>query len=387
LAEPSNGSGSPEAANLGQSQPAQDEASAAQTRESKQSRSFWKRHRRLLTGMFYGLVVIAFLYYVLPRLIGLGPTLKLLERGDIWWLALGVVLEALSFGGQIVLLRGVFSTPQHRIDWRGCYDISVAGAAATKLFAAAGAGGVALTVWALHGYGLSGAGIADGMVCYYIVTYAVYMFSMAIVGYGLWLGLFSGPAPWALTLVPAVFATVVILIVVSMLWVYEPAERFLERRADKSSGRAAKRWRRAAAWPRALHQGQVAAIGMMKRRDPSLLGALAGWGFDIAVLWTGFRAFGPSPTGAVIVMSYWVGTMGNLLPLPGGIGGVEGGMIGSFLGFGVQRQLAVLAVLAYRTISYWLPTIPGAVSYWQLRRRFHGSPNRTDEQTAPGTTR
>ena len=49
-------------------------------------------------------------------------------------------------------------------------------------------------------------------------------------------------------------------------------------------------------------------------------------------------------------------------------------MIGAFLAFGVQGHLAVLAVLAYRTISYWLPTVPGGVAYWQLRRRFRGSP-------------
>ncbi len=72
-------------------------------------------------------------------------------------------------------------------------------------------------------------------------------------------------------------------------------------------------------------------------------------------------------------MGYYVGTLGNTLPLPGGIGGVEGGMIAAFLGFGVDSRLAVLAVLGYRTISYWLPTIPGAVAYWRLRRRL-GTP-------------
>jgi uncharacterized protein (TIRG00374 family) len=115
------------------------------------------------------------------------------------------------------------------------------------------------------------------------------------------------------------------------------------------------------------------AIAMLKRRDPWLLGALADWGFDIAVLWASFRAFGHSPPGAVIVMGYYVGTLGNVLPLPGGIGGVEGGMIGSFLAFGVQKSLAVIAVLGYRTISYWLPTFPGAIAYWRLRREFRQS--------------
>ncbi len=60
--------------------------------------------------------------------------------------------------------------------------------------------------------------------------------------------------------------------------------------------------------------------------------------------------------------------LGNLLPLPGGLGGVEGGMIGAFAAFGVDFNLAVLAVLSYRAISFWLPTIPGAIAYFQLRR-------------------
>ena len=72
---------------------------------------------------------------------------------------------------------------------------------------------------------------------------------------------------------------------------------------------------------------------------------------------------------AVLVMGYYVGTLANTLPLPGGIGGVEGGMIGSFLAFGVNGSLAVLAVLAYRTISYWLPTVPGVIAYVRLRRQ------------------
>jgi uncharacterized protein (TIRG00374 family) len=66
-------------------------------------------------------------------------------------------------------------------------------------------------------------------------------------------------------------------------------------------------------------------------------------------------------------MGYYVGMLANTLPLPGGIGGVEGGLIGAFLAFGVSPSLAVLAVLAYRTISYWLPTVPGVIAYLRLR--------------------
>ena len=72
-----------------------------------------------------------------------------------------------------------------------------------------------------------------------------------------------------------------------------------------------------------------------------------------------FHAFGSPPPFTVIWMAYFVGMLGNLLPLPGGLGGVEGGMIGAFAAFGVDLNLAVLAVLSYRAISFWLPTLPG----------------------------
>ena len=58
-------------------------------------------------------------------------------------------------------------------------------------------------------------------------------------------------------------------------------------------------------------------------------------------------------------MAYFLGMLGNLLPLPGGIGGVDGGMIGAFIAFGVDSQLAIVAVLAYRGFSFWLPDDPG----------------------------
>jgi uncharacterized protein (TIRG00374 family) len=98
------------------------------------------------------------------------------------------------------------------------------------------------------------------------------------------------------------------------------------------------------------------------------LGGLAWWGFDISVLWACFHAFGSAPPFTVILMAYFVGMVGNLLPLPGGLGGVEGGMIGALAAFGVGLDQAVLAVLSYRAISFWLPTIPGTIAYFQLRR-------------------
>ena len=121
--------------------------------------------------------------------------------------------------------------------------------------------------------------------------------------------------------------------------------------------------------------GRVAAVSgratfdLIRERRLGLLGAAAYWGFDIAVLGLSLKAFGASVALAVLVMGYFLGTLGSLLPLPGGIGGVEGGLIGAFAAFGVPVGRALVGVLAYRAISFWLPTLPGVVGYVKLRSR------------------
>src|SRR5215469_11567698 len=147
-------------------------------------------------------------------------------------------------------------------------------------------------------------------------------------------------------------------------------------------GRVARLAYRLAAASATAASGVRTAIDLVRTRDPSLLGAIAWWGFDIAVLWACFHAFGLSPPKGVIIMSYFLGMLGNTLPLPGGIGGVDGGMIGALTAFGVSVEGAVVAVLAYRAFAFWLPTLPGAVAYLQLRKTVQ----RWREEPAPGNS-
>src|SRR5438105_15870653 len=151
-----------------------------------ESSGFLIRNCRAALGVLAGALIAGFVYYVIPQIAGLGPTLRRLRAGNMWWLALGVFVEALSIGGEVALLRGVFSRPGGRIGWRASYQITLAGGVATKVLAAAGAGGVAVTVWALRGSGLAEEEVATGMVGYEILNYAVYMAALAIAGFGLW---------------------------------------------------------------------------------------------------------------------------------------------------------------------------------------------------------
>src|SRR5581483_5859303 len=111
--------------------------------------------RQLLASGLFVITAIAFLYFVLPKLVGLQDTWNRIRQGNVWWLGLGAALEICSFGSYVLLFRGLFVRDQSRIDWSESYQITMAGLAATRLFAAAGAGGIALTAWALRRSGLA----------------------------------------------------------------------------------------------------------------------------------------------------------------------------------------------------------------------------------------
>jgi uncharacterized membrane protein YbhN (UPF0104 family) len=245
-------------------------------------------------------------------------------------------------------------------------EIPLAGIAAIRLVAAAGAGGVAVTAWALGRAGMSAQVIACRIVASLVVLYSVYLGAVVVCGLGLWAGVFGGGGSIAITLFPAILGAVVVAAVLSLALMPRGVEPRLERLARRAG---APGWltRRLAQAPDTLGSGVRTAGDLVRQRHLGLLGAVAYWGFDIAVLGVSFHAFGRVVPLAVLVMGYFLGTLGSLLPLPGGIGGVEGGMIGAFVAFGVPVSSAVVAVLAYRAISFWLPTLPGLVGFLALR--------------------
>jgi uncharacterized protein (TIRG00374 family) len=322
--------------------------------------------RRLALGALLLAVTLAGLYFLLPALAGLNQTWGQLKRGDAQWLALGAVLEFLSLGGYVALFRTVFGRGMARIDWRASIQIPLAGIAAIRLLAAAGAGGVAVTAWALRRAGMSPRVIACRMVASYVIQYGIYLGALIIFGLGLWTGVLSGGGSFALTLVPALLSAAIVALVLSMAFLPRDFERRLDRLARRS-GRVGRVAARLGTVPATVGSGVRTALELAGERRPGLLGAAAYWAFDIAVLAFSLRAFGSSVGVPVVVMSYFLGTLGSLLPLPGGIGGVEGGMIGALAAFGVPGSKAVVGVLAYRAISFWLPTLPGVAGYVALQ--------------------
>jgi uncharacterized protein (TIRG00374 family) len=258
------------------------------------------------------------------------------------------------------MFRGVFK--DHRIGRRASAQITMAGLAASRLFAAGGAGGLVLQAWALRQAGLRRRVVADKTISFLVMTYSPYAFAVIVCGFGLYLGIFQGEAPFSMTVVPAVIALIMIGLTLSIVLVPPDLQR---RIGSRGKSRLAQKL---AHIPAASSAGVRDAIRHLRSRDPALLGAVLFWAFQIAVVWAAFRAFSSdAPPTAVLIQGFFVGMLGNLLPIPGGVGGVEGGMIGAYAALGVNAEVAVVAVLVFRAFTFWLPLIPGVIAFFRLR--------------------
>jgi uncharacterized membrane protein YbhN (UPF0104 family) len=129
---------------------------------------------------------------------------------------------------------------------------------------------------------------------------------------------------------------------------------------------------------RVLHSGVRDAGELLRTWNPELLaGAFGYWIFDNLVLWATYRAVGVHVPLTILLMGYLIGQLGGALPIPGGVGGIDLGLVGTLVVYGAPTDATVAAVLAYRVILFWLPLIVGAVSFWSLRRALN-DPDRPD---------
>ena len=253
-------------------------------------------------------------------------------------------------GGHVVLFSAVAGRGGGgRIGLRESLEINLAGNAATRLFASAGAGGIALTAWAMRRSGMERADVAARLVAFHVLLYGVYMAVLLLGGLGLYTGVLPGGGSFAITVVPAILGGSAIALVAAAQFI-APGEGRVRRLVGP------------------VARGVRDARDLLRAGNPALLGALMWWGFQVAVLWACFEAFGDAPSAAVLAVAFFVGMLANLLPLPGGVGGVDGGMVGALIAFGVEPELALLAVLGYRGFVFWLPIVPGAIAYLTLRR-------------------
>ena len=124
---------------------------------------------------------------------GLEDTWQRIEDGSPYWMFVALLFGVGMFFGYVAMFRGIFlRAGSSRIDWRASYQITMAGLAASRIFAAGGAGGLVLTAWALRRSGMRKRLVADKTLTFLILTYIPYMAALIVCGLGLRLGIFPG---------------------------------------------------------------------------------------------------------------------------------------------------------------------------------------------------
>ena len=230
------------------------------------------------------------------------------------------------------------------------------------MFPLGGAGSVALGVWALRRGGMPADEIARKTVAFFLLTSAVPVAMLFMLGVGLATGVLPGGGGVLLTALPAVIAAGAIAATLALRRLARGAETRIRRQGEGS------RWARVAPALSATSDGIDEALHQLRRAHPLLLVGLVGFlVFDLLTFWASLRAVGASPELALIWMAYLIGQLGNWLPVPGGIGGTELGLVGALILYGLPALTATAAVLVYRVIELWVPAVLGIAAFVQLR--------------------
>lgn len=332
--------------------------------ESKMPAELNPRHLRVrLLQLGTLVVVVAAIVWLTP---GLGSLRHRLDHASAGWLVAAAVTELLSTLSYVVVFRAVFCA---RMSWRTSYQIGMAEQAANSLLPAGGAGGLALGAWALSRGGMSAAHIARRTVTFFLLTSLANVGTLIVFAAAYAVGILGhDPAP-GFTYGFGAAGVVGVAFILSL-----PA--LLSRTAvgrkplRQDAGRVRVLIRRGL---ESLGLGVSDSVALLRRGDVGMLvGSFGYMAFDIAALGASFLAFGYTPAFGVLVVAYLIGQLGGLLPLPGGIGGIEGGLIGTFAIYHVPVSASAAAVLAYRAFQLWIPAALGSIAFVQLRKLLSG---------------
>lgn len=327
--------------------------------------------RRAAIYLAVGGAVLIGVYLALPQLGVVRGSLARLDSATPVWLAVALAATTVMFACYLGLFAGVVGgrfrngADAPRLGWRAAYELGMASLAATTLLTAGGAGGIALMLWGLRKAGAGAREAASRVASFLMLLYAVYLGALVLGGVLLWVGVTQATPPTSLTLLPAAVAAVVIAAFLALA-------RFMPRGRDDGAGRRG-RLRAAAGVAAEATRDAVAFTRHRRAAGRAVLLALGYWAANVATLWACLQAFGQEIPLVVLIQAFFIGMTASLIPLlPGGVGTVEGGLLASFVAFGQPAGPALTAILVYRLIGFWLPTIPEVAALIPLRRDLDG---------------
>ncbi len=290
---------------------------------------------------------------------GLGDVRDRFAGADGGWLLAVGALELASCLSFVVAFRAVMC---RRLPWRLSHRVAMAVQGTNVLVPTGGAGGLALGAWALCRGGMPAEWIARRTVTLFVATSSVNFLTALGAGALLSAGLLGGGVPAYLAAAPAIAAIVVMA-----------GTACLPALLDSPSARVPGRLTGAAR--RTVADGLRDVGRLVGDRRADAAAAAAGYMFfDLAALAAAFAALGDVPALGVLLIAYPLGQLGGLIPLPGGLGGTDGGLIGALALYGTPLSEAAAAVLAYRVFQLGLPAILGVAALGGIPRALRRFP-------------
>jgi uncharacterized membrane protein YbhN (UPF0104 family) len=309
-----------------------------------------KARRSLRNGLITLVLGLALAVGLLLAVPGLNGVAKVLSNMKAEWVVAAVLLEVLSCASYVVAFLQVFERAPLRLGARVALSEEAFGAAVSL----GGVGSVAVGAWLLVERGAPAGRVAQRSAVLFLYTSAINVVTLILAGLGLFLGL-PGPRNPLLSILPAAVGAVVLVLFLLL-------PRYVDRIVARlDEGRLQE-----------LLTGTAASVRdtrrLMFHPDWRIVGAIGYLWFDIAVLFACFAAAGQTPPLAPLVLAYQIGYLSNFIPIPGGIGVLDGSLIGMLVLYGAGGTVATAATLAYHAISLWVPAVWGTIAFILLQK-------------------
>ena len=310
-----------------------------------------KATRNLRNGLISLVLLIALVVGLILAVPGLHGVGREVARMPLLLVVAAIGLEVLSCVGYVLAFLQVFDRAPIRFGARVALSELAFGAAVSV----GGAGSVAVGAWLLVERGGNPARVAERSAILFLFTSAINAITLAVVGLALWLGILPGKSDPLLSLVPG-------LVGAGAFFGFMALPRVTDRLiGDRKGGKVIGFMRETSIIVRDTER-------ILFSTDWRTIGAWVYLWADMAVLVLCFAAVGPVPPISTIVLSYQIGYLSNFVPIPGGIGILDGSFVGMFVLYGIGATRATAATVVYHGISLWVPAMWGSIAYLLLRR-------------------
>lgn len=334
--------------------------------------SLW---RRIVVRLILLTITLVSLYVLWPSLLKFFSAWpELLTINPAWFVAM-LLAEIASFTCAWMLQRLALRTGR----WFAIAIAQISGNAFSRIVPGGAAAGAAVQYRLLAQSGLDPTTIGTGLTTASLISSGT-LFALPVLA--LPAIVFGAPAPRGLV-ASAWLGAALFLLAVAAGTVLLSTERPLEL-----AGGAIQRLRNRLLTGRPPRTGLPQEL--IRERDEisstldrrwwlALVSSMGNWLFDYLALLAALSAVGSRPRPSLVLLAYVAAAVLGMIPItPGGLGFVEAGLVATLTLAGVSGSDAVLATLAYRLVSYWLPLVLGPIAYALHRRRYADRPGAAD---------